>query len=1210
MFRLRKATACLTALVLTLSFLITLLPQSALALGEGEATGGVDFDSSNGVISRLLYGTTFYIDWKPGNGLTNQNIATPGRDCSGSAANGANPDMVLSMTLTFEAIDGVSDPAACWSRIALRLRSSKVDDKEQASEFTNIYRKDTGNASQVDVAIPLSEFGKGSINWADLKELIIQVPVESAYQLEDTGDSPALRLTVANARIVNSVNLAARVRLQELLDCTADYRYAADDAAIAYEQVRQEATVLLEQYADEATCDAMTKRLEAAIDALTDLQDVAERADNLAGPPHPVTPQNGSITLDLTGKTDLSLHDPDALALRWEGENAAPVTGGQAVLHTADEDMTVSFDDLQEQETDGFTRFYLPLPGIDTLTGVTLTMQTAGDFRLTDAYVGDMTQQAEQTAFLEKLTHETPQLYTPTSVLADDHASAVAAAEQILESGVFAATADIRSARVTLQMSRHAWQEIAGGDVDDNMQITAADALLALQAATNKITLEDPNMADIDKKDGVTANDALQILQFATKKIASFPQEDIPGGVASLIADAITADGKYQVDFEIPALDEAAVGFTGEGGYLAYRNLDFGTGGLHTFMAVLAVDESAAEQTLDIHIDTVGGPVIGSLSLTASDVYAEQYAALTSNVTGVHDIYLTAPAGVRLDSFVFSTYTGEETAEEKADRMAWWNDARFGMFIHWGAYANFPFSETHPQKGYSEWVQYDLRISKEEYEQLAVSTFNPQNWDADEIVRLAQNAGQKYIVFTSKHHEGYSMFDTRVTGFKDFSLQGYGLYQGDDPLMQLAQASREAGIPFGCYYSTQDWRHPSQENWSTVILDKAGYVADMKAQLRELIQNYDLDILWFDGEWQPWWNSADGQDLYRYLRTLKPSLIINNRIGKRAVTDGDFGTPEQEIPPDGLDYDWESCITMNGSWGYSPTDTRWKTPQWIVQSLVNTASKGGNLLLNIGPDAQGTVPEDCAANMRTAGEWLAQYGESIYGTTASPFTDALPFGAATKKDGALYLHVLNRPSNGKIIFPALRNTVLSATVLGQDVALTVEQTGDDWSITLPADAAVDYDTVIVIEVEGMPQAQNTYTYSDNYVLNKSATASNVYQNDYRYTGAAAVDGKSATRWATDNNVSDCTLEVELGGDVTFNCAIIEDYEDRVMSYNIEYWDDNSWKVAYSGGSIGERSTVHFEPVTAQKVRLHILTVQGKDGPSIYEFGLYTATRDK
>ena len=1221
--------------ILSILFLAPAFPAEAMS--DGSATGGIDFDGINHTESRLLYGDRFYFDWSTGTGLTGHDDALPGRDCSGSAENGSNPNMVFKMTVTFDAVDGTSDPAACWNHILVRLRSSMAGGEEQPTDFYSVTRAAYGDAATVNVQIPLSAFGSGSVNWADIKDIIVQIPVEEDYKLGDTGDSPAVKATISGASIVNYANLEARTQLEKLLAQTADYTYDYNEAATAYELVRQEAEALLDTYADAAAYDDMLQRFTAAFDALTGKLNTAEQFAVLAGQNAPYPIDGGQWAMSLTTPAVSGVGaagDREEWYLWWEGILTAPEGyvppdtigfkltvdwySGETLLRSIPANRTEArvyadghygFRWIGVEAPDGFDRAVLRLSCEAWQTGdFAFTLTGAG---INNGY------NALQTSFLiDYLQVETPALCAPSDRAAEAYYTLREKAGEMARDRIWYTNGQLQAVYRQLLAARHNWRDISGGDVDNDMQITASDALMVLQAATNKIVLEDMTMADVDKQSGVTAGDALQVLQYATKKITAFPTAEQRPADAAGIIHAQEAQGRYHTAPTALAPDASSMEFTENGGYLAYRGIDFGSGASTTFMAVLAVPEKAVGKALEIHLDTPNGDILGVLTMKDSGgdtIFAEQYASLSKTVSGVHDVYLVAPeaAGVHLDWFTFSAYDGEETAEEKAQRMAWWNDARYGMFVHWGAYANFPFDETGPVDHYTEWVQDTLKISKEDYERMAVSTFNPQHFDAEEVVRLAKDAGQKYLVFTSKHHEGFSMFDTQVTGFKDFSLLGYGLYNGADPLMELAEASRAAGIPLGCYYSTMDWRHDATVNWGS-MLDKPRYVADMKAQLRELLENYDLDILWFDGEWVDWWTTEDGRDLYRYLRTIKPSLIINNRVGKRAETDGDFGTPEQEIPANGLNYDWESCITMNNNWGYAPYDDNWKSPEWVVRSVVDTASKGGNILLNIGPDEQGLIPEACAANMRKAGEWFAAYGDSIYSTTASPFAEALPFGAATKKDGVLYLHVTKWPQNGQITLPSLQNTLTGVRVMGTDTSLAYTENGGTMTITLPATIPNALDTVIEVLVEGVPQSGKSYTYSENYALNKPATVSNHYQNDAQYSGSAAVDGNSATRWATDDDITESWLEVDLGKETTFNAIRCSEFTStggqRVTAYNLEYWHGSEWKVAFTGTGIGDQHTDLFDAVTARKVRLHILSIDenAQGGPSLWEFGVYHA----
>lgn len=478
---------------------------------------------------------------------------------------------------------------------------------------------------------------------------------------------------------------------------------------------------------------------------------------------------------------------------------------------------------------------------------------------------------------------------------------------------------------------------------------------------------------------------------------------------------------------------------------------------------------------LELRIDSLNGEIIGSLEMIDQDcgTYFKEYYTPIKTIRGVHDLYICSKdaSDVSIDIFALSSYSGNETQEEKNNRMDWWRKAKYGEFIHFGAYANYPFGENWQadgERGYGEWVMYNEALSSSEYEKLCVKTFNPSKFDAEKIVQDAFEAGMRYIVFTAKHHEGFSMYDTNVEGFAPFDIMDYGNYKGEDPVLALSRECKSRGMKFGCYYSIIDWHHEEQSDFGETIYDKEAYIEGMKSQLRELIQKYDVDILWFDGEWVEWWEEEDGKELYRYLRTLKPSIIINNRIGKRLETDGDFGTPEQIVPLNSDDFAWESCITMNNSWGYVPEDEDWKSPEWIISSLVSTVSRGGNILLNVGPDDEGVVPEQCLKNLKEAGEWLRSYGDSIFNTTASPFTKELSFGAATKKEGVLFLHILKYPRSREIVIPEIKNEVSSVTIMGENDELHYYDDDGSIIIELPPDSQRLYDTVIQVKVEGIP----------------------------------------------------------------------------------------------------------------------------------------------
>jgi len=429
-----------------------------------------------------------------------------------------------------------------------------------------------------------------------------------------------------------------------------------------------------------------------------------------------------------------------------------------------------------------------------------------------------------------------------------------------------------------------------------------------------------------------------------------------------------------------------------------------------------------------------------------------------------------------------------ESPAQKAARLRWWSEARFGMFIHWGLYS-VPAGDWNGRSGMGEWFMDETMMPLAQYERFATQ-FNPTHYDPDEWVRIARDAGMKYLVITSKHHEGFAMWDTQATDYNIAKRTPYG----KGVLKPLADAARRAGLHFGTYYSILDWHHPSQygaqQNHRNPTLmhpeQKAQYVAEMKAELKELIEQTNTEILWFDGEWVNWWTVEDGQDMVRYLRALKPDIVINNRVAylrndlegmDRGTPVGDFGTPEQQIPPAGFGPGvyWESCMTLNDHWGYSRSDANWKSPQVVVRNLIDIASKGGNYLLNVGPTAQGVIPDAAVERLSAIGQWMRVNGESIYATQASPFAHALPWGRATQKPGRLYLHVFDWPGDGKLHVP-LRNAVAHAQLLGApDAKLTLARDAHGIVLALPPRAPDAIASVIALDVAGpvvaLPEAR-------------------------------------------------------------------------------------------------------------------------------------------
>ncbi|WP_242202150.1 alpha-L-fucosidase [Aestuariivivens insulae] len=354
--------------------------------------------------------------------------------------------------------------------------------------------------------------------------------------------------------------------------------------------------------------------------------------------------------------------------------------------------------------------------------------------------------------------------------------------------------------------------------------------------------------------------------------------------------------------------------------------------------------------------------------------------------------------------------TAQEVKEEKVkvdylnepktdfdERMAWWRNARFGMFIHWGPYA-VPAGIHHGEniKGIGEWIMFNAKIPIAEYETYA-KQFNPANFNADEWAKLMKDAGMKYVVITSKHHDGFGLWDSKVS---QYDIVDFSPYK-KDILKQLSEACKKYGIKFGTYHSIMDWHHPNAQgdtytgSRDITDEDKAEFKiyleAYLKPQLKELITQYDTDIMWFDGEWVEEFTHDQGKALYQYVRELKPSIIINNRVDKgrqgmqgmnKADADyaGDFGTPEQEILESAAASDWESCMTMNDTWGFKSQDHNWKSTTVLVHNLIDIVAKGGNYLLNVGPTAEGLIPEPSVERLKEMGTWLSTNGEAIYNT--------------------------------------------------------------------------------------------------------------------------------------------------------------------------------------------------------------------------------------
>lgn len=328
----------------------------------------------------------------------------------------------------------------------------------------------------------------------------------------------------------------------------------------------------------------------------------------------------------------------------------------------------------------------------------------------------------------------------------------------------------------------------------------------------------------------------------------------------------------------------------------------------------------------------------------------------------------------------------------RAKRMQWWHKAKFGMFVHWGLYSLI---------GQHEWALEIEGIPIAQYELLA-RHFQPKPNAAREWARLARQAGQKYMVMTTKHHEGFCMFDTRLT---DYSAAKQG--PGRDLVREFVEAARAEGLRVGFYYSLMDWHHPDGARCASDEAARKRFVAYTHGLVRELMTNYGkIDILWYDVDWPLKPEQWESEHMNQMVFELQPGIIVNNRNGLA----GDFATPEQEIRASEEGRAWESCMTLNESWGFNRGDDAWKTPKTIVRNLIKCVRGGGNYLLNIGPKPDGSIPEESVRILEAVGQWTSGNGAAIYGAQGGE----LSWGVNTdytRKGNKLYVHVYNWPSD-------------------------------------------------------------------------------------------------------------------------------------------------------------------------------------------------------
>jgi alpha-L-fucosidase len=521
-----------------------------------------------------------------------------------------------------------------------------------------------------------------------------------------------------------------------------------------------------------------------------------------------------------------------------------------------------------------------------------------------------------------------------------------------------------------------------------------------------------------------------------------------------------------------------------------------------------------------------------------------------------------------------------------------WQEMRFGMFIHWG-----PVSLTHQEIGWSRGAQTPIA----DYDNL-YKRFNPVKFNADQWAGIAKAAGMKYVVLTTKHHDGFCLFATQQT---DYNIMNSPFHR--DVTRELANACRKQGVAFGTYYSVCDWHHPDFPLTSPggrVHRDHSdldAYNRYLLAQIRELVTNCGpLLTIWND---VPQMFKGRGVNTIKMVRQLQPDILINNRTGDG----GDYETPEQRIGGFNMDRPWESCMTISAHnhWAWGGPNDGVKPLSKCLLMLIGAAGGDGNVLLNVGPTPEGLIEPCQVERLKEIGAWLSRYGQSIYGTRGGPYKPTKCV-ASTRKDTTVYIHITAWPEE-TLLLPPLPAKIVKSRVLSGGRA-DVKQSEAGVEIAVPKSDRQAIDTIVALELdrpalEIRPIAVNPA--GESLTTGKRAKASNVYQSNGHYGAAQAVDDDENTRWATDAKTGPCWLEVDLGKPQIFDRAVIQecvDYGVRVKAFELQAKDGDQWTTFYSGRGIGKNLEVKFAPVTARVVRLNITEAHG--GPTIWEFQLF------
>lgn len=532
-----------------------------------------------------------------------------------------------------------------------------------------------------------------------------------------------------------------------------------------------------------------------------------------------------------------------------------------------------------------------------------------------------------------------------------------------------------------------------------------------------------------------------------------------------------------------------------------------------------------------------------------------------------------------------------QTLPSKEVKLEWWKAARFGMFIHWG-----PVSLKGTEIGWSRGKE----IPIEEYDNL-YKQFNPVKFNADAWVKLAADAGMKYIVFTSKHHDGFCMWDTKYT---DHNIMNSPF--GRDVMKELSEACRKQGMALGFYHSTTDWYNsdfPLTSPGGTVRratsnLDR--YTEYLKNQSVEIIRKYGpLLVMWYDVPQE--FDAVRGQGVIDYIRKIQPDILVNNRTGAQ----GDFDTPEQRVGTFQNDRAWETCMTIGRQWAWKPDDEV-KSLEQCLHSLIRSAGGDGNLLFNVGPKPDGTIEPLQEDRLREMGKWLEKYGYTIYKTRGGPFKPT-DWGVSTRSGNKIYLHILKWSGDSpKIVLPDLGMNIKNCALAGGGKAKWSKINGEN-IIEFDGKLLKPINTIVEIEVDGnamdikpVEVTPQSLSYMKMVIGSSNLTAKWI---EFQWTDIKSVTNGDwvGTFWQAEENDKEPWIEIDLGALQKIGKVVLYESGQKIKSFELQSKSGNEWKTFYKGTIIGSRNEITIKPVEARFIRLVIKSSSGV--PGIYEIML-------